>query len=198
MNIELNNKYVKSIEIDEFDTRSGKGLLHIDFNNQSNNLYNIIASTNGGGKTLILEKLYDYLHSNNINFFLGNEYTILDGDINSEISKLDEDQFLRFKNAIEHFSSTLLLDNSHIIKDLMRSDKLSKIVRILLKLVSSNISILLWDNIEQGLHIDYQRKLLWSIKISSPNTQVICTTQSPGIIMEGYFDCVFEISDYIK
>lgn len=192
--VKMNDKYVDSITIEQFNTRSGKGRLYIEFNKPPQNPYNVLASTNGGGKTFIIESLYRYLNENKMKFLLINNYSIFDENINNSISKLDVDQFDRFKHSICHFSSESM---NYDIDDLVKSKSLEWVVRILLKLASSNISVLLWDYIEFGLHIDYQRKLFNSIRLVAPNTQIICTTQSPGMIIEGYFDCIFELSDCI-
>ena len=74
-----------------------------------------------------------------------------------------------------------------------------QILVILLKvLVQDNKpSILFMDEPEVSLHIDWQRKLIQYIRELNPNVQIILATHSPGIILEGWRDKVFEMSDLI-
>ncbi len=58
-------------------------------------------------------------------------------------------------------------------------------------------SILLMDEPEISLHIDWQKKLIGYIRELNPNCQVIIATHSPAIIMEGWHDHVFEVRDLI-
>lgn len=72
------------------------------------------------------------------------------------------------------------------------------IVILLTVLVQDNKSaILFMDEPEISLHIDWQRKLIQYIKELNPNVQIILATHSPGIILEGWADKVFEVSDLI-
>jgi predicted ATP-dependent endonuclease of OLD family len=59
----------------------------------------------------------------------------------------------------------------------------------------NNPSILLMDEPEISLHIDWQRKLISHIRELNPNVQIIIASHSPAIIMEGWLDKVVEISD---
>ena len=74
-----------------------------------------------------------------------------------------------------------------------------QILIILLKvLVQDNKpSILFMDEPEVSLHIDWQRKLIQYIRELNPNVQIIIATHSPGIIMDGWMDKVFEMSDLV-
>jgi predicted ATP-dependent endonuclease of OLD family len=58
-------------------------------------------------------------------------------------------------------------------------------------------SILFMDEPEISLHIDWQKKLIQYIKELNPNVQIILATHSPAVVMEGWLDKVFEISDLI-
>ena len=72
------------------------------------------------------------------------------------------------------------------------------IVILLTVLVQDNKpAILFMDEPEISLHIDWQRKLIQYIKELNPNVQIILATHSPGIILEGWADKVFEVSDLI-
>jgi predicted ATPase len=54
---------------------------------------------------------------------------------------------------------------------------------------------LFMDEPEASLHIDWQQKLIGMIRKLNPNAQIILTTHSPAVIMEGWVDKVTEVSD---
>jgi predicted ATPase len=51
------------------------------------------------------------------------------------------------------------------------------------------------DEPEASLHIEWQQKLIGMIRKLNPNAQIILTTHSPAVIMEGWIDKVTEVSD---
>ncbi len=55
--------------------------------------------------------------------------------------------------------------------------------------------ILFMDEPEASLHIEWQQKLIGTIRKLNPNAQIILTTHSPAVIMEGWIDKVTEVSD---
>lgn len=55
--------------------------------------------------------------------------------------------------------------------------------------------VLFMDEPEASLHIEWQQKLISIIKELNPNVQLILTTHSPAVIMEGWVDAVTEVSD---
>lgn len=55
--------------------------------------------------------------------------------------------------------------------------------------------VLLMDEPEVSLHIDWQQKLIDMIVELNPNAQIILTTHSPAVIMNGWMDKVTEVSD---
>lgn len=55
--------------------------------------------------------------------------------------------------------------------------------------------VLLMDEPEISLHIDWQQRLISLIRELNPNAQVILTTHSPAMIMDGWMDAVTEVSD---
>jgi len=57
--------------------------------------------------------------------------------------------------------------------------------------------ILFMDEPEVSLHVDWQQKLIDEIIDLNPNVQVILTTHSPAVIMNGWMDKVTEVSDII-
>ena len=55
--------------------------------------------------------------------------------------------------------------------------------------------VLFMDEPEASLHIDWQQKLISMIRRLNPNLQLILTTHSPAVIMEGWMDAVTEVSE---
>ncbi|MBQ6653646.1 MAG: ATP-binding protein [Prevotella sp.] len=53
------------------------------------------------------------------------------------------------------------------------------------------------DEPEISLHLDWQRRLIDMITELNPNAQVILTTHSPGLIMDGWSDKVTEVKTII-
>ena len=55
--------------------------------------------------------------------------------------------------------------------------------------------VLFMDEPEASLHIEWQQKLISMIRELNPNEQIILSTHSPAVIMEGWLDAVTEVSD---
>lgn len=56
-------------------------------------------------------------------------------------------------------------------------------------------AVLFMDEPEASLHIEWQQKLIGMIRSLNPNLQLILTTHSPAVIMEGWMDAVTEVSE---
>ena len=57
--------------------------------------------------------------------------------------------------------------------------------------------VLLMDEPEISLHIEWQQRLLELITDLNPNVQIILTTHSPAVIMSGWADRVTDVEDII-
>ncbi|MCQ2126205.1 MAG: ATP-binding protein [Bacteroidaceae bacterium] len=55
--------------------------------------------------------------------------------------------------------------------------------------------ILLMDEPEISLHIEWQQQLLNRVRQLNPNAQIIMTTHSPALIMDGWMDCVCDVDE---
>lgn len=55
--------------------------------------------------------------------------------------------------------------------------------------------VLFMDEPEISLHIDWQQRLINLIRELNPNVQIILTTHSPAVIMDGWLDAVTEVND---
>lgn len=58
--------------------------------------------------------------------------------------------------------------------------------------------VLLMDEPEVSLHVEWQQRLLNLITDLNPNAQIILTTHSPALIMNGWMDRVTDIEDIIR
>lgn len=56
---------------------------------------------------------------------------------------------------------------------------------------------LFMDEPEISLHVEWQQKLLELIRDLNPNVQIILTTHSPAVIMNGWADCVTDVEDIL-
>lgn len=59
-------------------------------------------------------------------------------------------------------------------------------------------TLLLMDEPEVSLHLDWQEKILNAIRNVNNKIQIIAVTHSPGIIMNGYMDAYIEMNDVMK
>ena len=67
---------------------------------------------------------------------------------------------------------------------------------LLTVLVEDNLPyVLFMDEPEASLHIEWQQKLIGMIRELNPNVQLILTTHSPAVIMEGWLDAVTEVEE---
>lgn len=57
---------------------------------------------------------------------------------------------------------------------------------------------LFMDEPEVSLHVEWQQRLIETILKMNPNVQIILTTHSPAVIMNGWMDRVTEVSDIEK
>lgn len=78
----------------------------------------------------------------------------------------------------------------------LSSGEKQMLVILLTVLVQDNEHcVLFMDEPEASLHIEWQQKLIAMIRELNPNVQIILTTHSPALIMEGWLDAVTEVSD---
>jgi predicted ATP-dependent endonuclease of OLD family len=55
--------------------------------------------------------------------------------------------------------------------------------------------VLFMDEPEVSLHMDWQQRLIDLILELNPNVQIILTTHSPAVVMNGWGDHVTEVTD---
>ena len=78
----------------------------------------------------------------------------------------------------------------------LSSGEKQMLVILLTVLVEDNENyVLFMDEPEVSLHIDWQKRLIDLILELNPNVQIILTTHSPAVIMNGWMDKVTELTD---
>ena len=78
----------------------------------------------------------------------------------------------------------------------MSSGEKQRLGILLTVLVEDNHNyVLFMDEPEISLHVEWQKRLIDLILELNPNVQIILTTHSPAVIMNGWIDKVTEVSD---
>lgn len=78
----------------------------------------------------------------------------------------------------------------------LSSGEKQMLVILLTVLIEDNLPyVLFMDEPEVSLHIEWQKRLIDLILDLNPNAQIILTTHSPAVIMNGWMDNVTEVSD---
>ena len=73
------------------------------------------------------------------------------------------------------------------------------LVILLTALVQENRpGVMLMDEPEISLHIEWQQRLITLVRTLNPNMQIILCTHSPAIVMDGWMDAVTEMEDITK
>ncbi len=78
----------------------------------------------------------------------------------------------------------------------LSSGEKQMLVILLTVLVQDNKHCSLFmDEPEISLHVEWQQRLINLIRTLNPNVQIILTTHSPAVIMNGWLDAVTEVTD---
>ncbi len=86
-------------------------------------------------------------------------------------------------------------DETLLPYQLSSGEKQMLIILLTVLVQNNNYCVLFMDEPEISLHIEWQHKLIAMIRQLNPNAQIILTTHSPAMIMEGWLDAVTEVSD---
>lgn len=78
---------------------------------------------------------------------------------------------------------------------LSSGEKQMLIILMTVLLEDGDHTILCMDEPEVSLHVEWQQVLIETIRRLNPNAQIIMSTHSPAIIMNGWLDKVTEVSD---
>ncbi|EPT34055.1 AAA family ATPase [Phocaeicola abscessus] len=78
---------------------------------------------------------------------------------------------------------------------LSSGEKQMLVILLTVLIQDNNHDVLFMDEPEISLHVEWQQRLISIIRDLNPNVQIILTTHSPAMIMEGWTDVVTEVSD---
>ena len=102
------------------------------------------------------------------------------------------------RKTIDRRSNEIIFyqDGERLLPYKLSSGEKQMLIILLTVLVRDNAHcVLFMDEPEASLHIEWQQKLIGMIRELNPNVQLILTTHSPAVIMEGWLDAVTEVSD---
>ncbi|HDS7215137.1 TPA: ATP-binding protein [Klebsiella aerogenes] len=149
----------------------------------------------------------------------GNIRNVLDIELMKELSLLEKNPdsiyLRRFRKvATQLFSDSnkairLSKENKIIVHDSMQRENIAvsnlssgerQLLYILSKVANTRNkpSFILMDEPEISLHLSWQERLIDTIKIINPNSQIIVVTHSPAIVMEGYLDSYIDMKNITK
>lgn len=99
-----------------------------------------------------------------------------------------------------HTNHLIFKDNGEVIPLYKLSSGEKQLLLILLKvfLMEEQPYILLMDEPEISLHIEWQYKLFEEIRILNPNCQIITSTHSPSMFGDGWGDKLVFVEDLVK
>lgn len=146
-----------------------------DLSNQVENVFNIDDKTSRRNQIDKIESIYE---TKNIFSRVLTELFIE--------KKFDEKEFYFLKQGIE----------TPILPENLSSGEKQILIILLTTLLQDNKSyILLMDEPEISLHIDWQRILIRTIRQINQNCQIIMTTHSPTVYYQGWIEKVARIED---
>ena len=146
-----------------------------DLSNQVENVFNIDDKTSRRNQIDKIESIYE----------TKNIFSRVLAELFIE-KKFDEKEFYFLKQGIE----------TPILPENLSSGEKQILIVLLTTLLQDNKSyILLMDEPEISLHIDWQRSLIRNIRQINPNCQIIMTTHSPTVYYQGWIEKVARIEE---
>ena len=218
-------EYIKTVEIDALWGKRKHILWHLDRHvnilsgvngiGKSTILQKTLKQAEGVHLTLVPEDATD------LRYDVIEKYTI-DPDI--QLAKLEKD-FIAYKekaivncqlsavNSFFHYvdklygqtDKTIIRDAEGIrflqegdiltTRQLSSGEKQMMLILLTVLLEDRQPYVLFMDEPEVSLHVDWQQQLVTIITELNPEIQLILTTHSPAVVMNGWLDKVTEVSD---
>ena len=116
----------------------------------------------------------------------------------TKFQDLIDELFSETNKKINRQSNEILFfqDGDTLTPYQLSSGEKQMLVILLTVLVQDNQHYTLFmDEPEISLHVEWQQRLIELIRQLNPNVQIILTTHSPALIMNGWVDAVTEVSD---
>jgi predicted ATPase len=103
------------------------------------------------------------------------------------------------KKALRTSNEIVLVQNGENLYPYQLSSGEKQMLIILLTVLVQNKEpyTLFMDEPEISLHVEWQQRLIGLIRDLNPNAQIILTTHSPAVIMDGWTDCVTDVEDIV-
>ena len=206
--------YIQQVEIDGL----WNGRKHIMWTLDRS--VNILSGVNGVGKTTILKKVTGVLSEKKlpgvkldfspedataIRYAVIHKFTVEPDEILESLEQkymaLPEEKKVAFYDIVDNlFSATdkVILRSERGIRLMQEGDILTfrQLLILLTVLLQDSLPyVLFMDEPEVSLHMEWQKSLIDNILRLNPNIQIILTTHSPAIIMNGWVDKVTEVND---
>lgn len=91
----------------------------------------------------------------------------------------------------------MLLQQGERLSPYVLSSGEKQMLIILLTVLTENKEpyVLLMDEPEISLHVEWQQRLIALIRQLNPRVQIVLTTHSPAMIMNGWMDDVTDVAD---
>lgn len=89
-------------------------------------------------------------------------------------------------------------NSSHSYRDLSAGEKQLLLILLTVFMQEDNKAILIMDEPEISLHVDWQRQLIDIIRKLNSDCQIIVSTHSPAMILNGWQPAIDNISDLAK
>ena len=185
---------------------------------------NILSGVNGIGKSTIMRKMAQQMEHGNLPSVTityepaeadGIPFDVLHGGESSGLGRLlsryayckaDRQTFYRVADELFAVTEKTIVrtpdeilfrqDGEVLTTDQLSSGERQMLAILLTVLVEDSLPyVLFMDEPEVSLHIDWQQRLIDMILDLNPNVQIILTTHSPAVIMNGWMDHVTEVSD---
>ncbi|MGL5957697.1 MAG: AAA family ATPase [Phocaeicola sp.] len=112
-------------------------------------------------------------------------------DMIDELFSETEKKIVRKRNEILFESEGELLSPYQ----LSSGEKQILVILLTVLIQDQKPGVLFMDEPEISLHIEWQQKMIRLIRELNPFVQIILTTHSPAVIMDGWLDAVTEVSD---
>jgi energy-coupling factor transporter ATP-binding protein EcfA2 len=113
-------------------------------------------------------------------------------DIVDELFQDTGKKVIRTENEIRFALST---GETLLPYNLSSGEKQMLVILLIVLVEDHQPYVLFMDEPEVSLHIEWQKRLIELILDLNPNVQIILTTHSPALIMNGWIDNVTEVSD---
>lgn len=118
--------------------------------------------------------------------------------IKTRFQDLVDELFSETGKTIDRTSNELCFEQyDEVVPPYLLSSGEKQILVILLTALTEDFQpyVIFMDEPEASLHFEWQKRLITMVRELNPNAQIILTTHSPAVIMDGWEDAVTEVSD---